>query len=81
MSELGFHYIAVERALLVEQGRRGRAEAVSAVVGVGASIVAHDPQRLVQRVVGHRHIIVIGEQVAASPRQWFKRREDGEGLP
>jgi hypothetical protein len=30
--ELGFHYMAVERALLVEQGRRSRAEAVRAVV-------------------------------------------------
>ncbi len=38
MGELGFHYIAVERALLVEQGRRGRAEAVRAVVAAGASI-------------------------------------------
>jgi hypothetical protein len=39
--ELGVHYIAVERALLVEQGRRGRAEAVRAVVAAGASIAAH----------------------------------------
>ena len=35
--ELDFHYVAVERALLVEQGRRGRAEAVRAVVAAGAS--------------------------------------------
>ena len=35
VGELGFHYIAVERALLVEQGRRGRAEAVRAVVAAG----------------------------------------------
>ncbi len=41
MGELGFHYIAVERALLVEQGRRGRTEAVRAVVAAGASIAAH----------------------------------------
>jgi hypothetical protein len=41
VGELGFHYIAVERALLVEQGRRGRAEAVRAVVAAGASIAAH----------------------------------------
>ena len=41
MGELGFRYIAVERALLVEQGRRGRAEAVRAVVAAGASIAAH----------------------------------------
>lgn len=33
--ELGFHYIAVERALLVEQGRRGRPETVRAVVAAG----------------------------------------------
>ena len=39
MGELGFHYIAVERALLVEQGRRGRAEAVRAVVAARARIV------------------------------------------
>src|SRR5215831_13999187 len=56
---LGFHYIAVERALLVAQGRRSRAEAVGAVVAARASIVAHDPQRLVQCVVGHWHAIVI----------------------
>ena len=31
VGELGFHYIAVERALLVEQGRRSRAKAVGAV--------------------------------------------------
>src|SRR5437773_9702079 len=60
VGELGFHYIAVERALLVEQGRRGRAEAADAVVAAGASIVAHDPQRLVQCVFGHWHAIVIG---------------------
>jgi hypothetical protein len=41
VGELGFHYIAVERALLVEQGRRGRAEAVRVAVAAGASIVAH----------------------------------------
>ena len=35
VGELDFHYIAVERALLVEQGRRGRAEAVRAVVAAG----------------------------------------------
>jgi hypothetical protein len=41
VGELGFHYVAVERALLVEQGRRGRAEAVRAVVAAEASIAAH----------------------------------------
>jgi hypothetical protein len=50
---IGFHHIAVERALLVEQGRRGRAEAVRAVVAAGASIAVHSAQRLVQCVVGH----------------------------
>ena len=35
VGELDFHYIAVERALLVEQGRRGRGEAVRAVVAAG----------------------------------------------
>ena len=32
------HYIAVERALLVAQGRRGRAEAVGAVGVCGAEM-------------------------------------------
>jgi hypothetical protein len=36
VGELGFHHIAVERALLVEQGRRGRAEAVRAMVAARA---------------------------------------------
>jgi hypothetical protein len=34
--ELGFHHIAVEHALLVEQGRPCRAEAGRAVVSAGA---------------------------------------------
>jgi hypothetical protein len=38
MGELRFHDITIERALLVEQGRRGRAEAVRAVIAAGASI-------------------------------------------
>jgi hypothetical protein len=42
---LDFHYIAVERAPPREQARRGR-EAAGAVVAAGASIAAHDPQRL-----------------------------------
>jgi hypothetical protein len=41
VGELGFRYIAVERALLVEQGKCGRAEAVRAVVIARASIAAH----------------------------------------
>ncbi len=36
VGELGFHDNAVERALLVERGRRGRVEAVRAVVAAGA---------------------------------------------
>ena len=36
VGELGFHYNAVERAVLVERGPRGRVEAVHAVVAVGA---------------------------------------------
>jgi hypothetical protein len=36
VGELGFHYIAVERVLLVERGRRGRVEAVRAMVAAGA---------------------------------------------
>jgi len=47
VGELGFRYMVVERALLVEQGRRGRAETVRAVVAAGTSIAAQDPQRLV----------------------------------
>ena len=41
VGELGFPYMAVECALLVEQSRRGRAEAVRVAVAAGASIVAH----------------------------------------
>jgi hypothetical protein len=36
VGELGFNYIAVERALLVERDRRGRVEAVRAMVAAGA---------------------------------------------
>jgi hypothetical protein len=36
VDELDFHRIAVERALLVEKGRRGRAKGVRAVVAVWA---------------------------------------------
>jgi hypothetical protein len=36
VGELDFHYNAVERALLVERGRRGRVEAVRAVVAARA---------------------------------------------
>ena len=43
VGELGFHYIAIERAFLVEQGRRGQAEGVRAMVAVLASIAARDP--------------------------------------
>ncbi len=64
-------------ALFVEKGRRGRAEAVRAVVAAGASIAAHDPQRLVQCVDGHWHAIVIGrpaDRGSASRDQRFRRR-------
>ena len=37
VGESGFHYIALERALLVEQARRHRAKAARAVVAAGAS--------------------------------------------
>jgi hypothetical protein len=57
--ELRFHYIAVELALLVKQGRRSQADAVRAVIAARA-IAAHDTQRHVQRVVGHWHAIFIG---------------------
>jgi hypothetical protein len=63
VDELGFHHIAIERAFLVERGRRGQAEGVRAVVAVLASIAARDPQRLAQCVVGHWHAIVIGRPV------------------
>jgi hypothetical protein len=48
VGKLGFHYMPVERALLVEKGRRGRSEAVRTVVAAGARIAAHNTQRLVQ---------------------------------
>src|SRR5262245_284221 len=81
MGELGFHHITIERAFLVEQGRGGGAEAVRTVVATGTGVVAHDPQRLVDRVVGHRHIIIVGEQVAASAGQSSQRGKDRDRLP
>jgi hypothetical protein len=59
IGKFGFHYSAVERALLVEQDRRGRAEAVRAVVAANTSIAVHNPQRLVQCAVGDWPTIVI----------------------
>src|SRR6266699_2961617 len=73
---LGFNYIAVERALLVEQNRRGRAETVRAVVAAGA-VADHDQQRLVRRVVRHWRANVIGSPVdrgSASRDRRFRRR-------
>jgi hypothetical protein len=72
MGELSFDHIAIECAFFVEQGRGAGAEAVRAVVATGACIVAHDPQGLVNRVVGHRRIIVMGEQVAAAASVAFR---------
>ena len=51
VGELGFHYMVVKRAFLVEQGRRGRAKAVRAVVAAGASNAAQNPQRHVQCIL------------------------------
>jgi hypothetical protein len=51
-----------------------------AVVATGAGVVAHDPQSLVDRVVGHRHIIVMGEQVAAAAGQRSQLGKDSERL-
>jgi hypothetical protein len=42
---------------------------VRAVVAAGASIAAHDPQRLVQCVDGHWHAIVIGRPQIADQRR------------
>jgi hypothetical protein len=47
VSALDFHYISVERAFLVERGRRGRVGAVCAVVAAEASIAAQELHRLV----------------------------------
>src|ERR1700740_295271 len=66
MGELSFHHIAVECAFFVEQGRSAGAKSMRAVVAAGASVIAHDPQGLVDRVVGHSHVIVMGEQVATT---------------
>jgi hypothetical protein len=56
VGELGFQYIAVERALLVEQGRRGRAG--RAVVAIGASIDIGMPSSLsVQQIADQRRAI------------------------
>ena len=53
---------------------------MSAVVATGAGVVAHDPQCLVDRVVGHRHIIVMREQVAAAAGQGSQLSKDSERL-
>ena len=51
-----------------------------AVVATGAGVVPHDPQGLVDRVVGHWHIIVMGEQVAAAAGQRSQLSKDSERL-
>jgi hypothetical protein len=74
---LGFHYIAVERALLVEQGKCGRAEAVRAVVIARASIAAHVYSALFSVLSDIGHAIVIGlpeDRGSASRDQRFRRR-------
>src|SRR6266567_9537527 len=58
VGELGFHYNAVERALLVERGRRGRVEAVRAVVAAGAvsQPMSTTPRSVCCRTLArHRH--------------------------
>jgi hypothetical protein len=52
--QVGFHCIAVERALLVEQDRCRRAESVRAVVAANTSIAAHHPRRGPAIVIRHR---------------------------
>jgi hypothetical protein len=44
VGELGFHYMAVERLLLVEKGRRARAEAVRGGVGLAPSATVPIPE-------------------------------------
>jgi hypothetical protein len=63
VGDLDFHYITVVRALLVEQGRRGRAEAVAAVVAARGSIAVDGRQRLVQCF-----------QTLGRPRHWTPSR-------
>jgi hypothetical protein len=76
VGELGFHYIAVERALLVGSKRSSGSRART-VVAAGASIAAHVRSGLVQFVVGHWHAIVIGrpaDRGSASRDQRFRSR-------
>ncbi len=58
--ELGFHHIAVEHALLVEQVDTVERKPGAQWSPPGPSIVTHDPQRPVQCVVEDCHAIVIG---------------------
>jgi len=77
VGELGFHYIAVERASSLSKVDTVDRKPCTTVVAAGGSIAAHDPQRLVQRVVGHWHAIFIGrpeDRGSASRDQRFRRR-------
>jgi hypothetical protein len=48
VGELNFYTSPWNPSLLIEQDRPGRAEAAGAVGTAGASLAAHDPQRLFQ---------------------------------
>jgi hypothetical protein len=59
VGELGFHYIVVERAYSLSKIDAVERKPCAQSSPPGA-IAAHDPQRLVQRVVGRWHAIFIG---------------------
>ena len=59
VGELGFHYIGVERAYSLSKVDAVERKPCAQSSPPGA-IAAHDPQRLVQRVVRHWHAIFIG---------------------
>ena len=76
VGELGFHYIVVERAYSLSKVDAVERKPCAQSSPPGA-IAAHDPQRLVQRVVGHWHAIFIGrpaDRGSASRDRRFRRR-------
>lgn len=74
VGELGFHYNAVERALLVERGRRGRVEAVRAVVAAGAvsQPMSAAPRSVCCRKIGTPSSLDV--QQIADQRIWRRSR-------
>jgi len=74
-----FQYIAVEHALLVEQGGRGRAEAVRAVVVARTSIAARSALFSVLSDIGTPSPLAV-QQIANQRRdQRLRRRSRAKG--